>query len=60
MKHKYLHKGQFGKHGGKCQDVAFSKMLHYQMSTYSRNPLGHFKSDTASYFDHIVMGFSLA
>lgn len=51
----YLHKGQYRKRGGEYQDITFSKLLHYQLSTYTKILLGHFESDAASCFDRIVM-----
>ena len=59
IKDKHLHKGQFGKPGGECQDVAYTKLLHYQMSHFSQTRMASFDSDAALCFDRIVMNFAL-
>jgi hypothetical protein len=58
--HQLLHQGQYGRPGGECQDVAFAKILHTHMATYSHTSLGQFESDAASCFDRIVMLFVFA
>jgi hypothetical protein len=55
-----LHLGQYGRPGGECQDVAFAKILHTHMATFSQTPIGQFESDAASCFDRIVMLFVFA
>jgi hypothetical protein len=57
---KLLHLGQYGRPGGECQDVAFAKILHTHMATFSHTPIGQFESDAASCFNRIVMLFVFA
>jgi hypothetical protein len=52
-----LHLGQYGRPGGECQDMAFAKMLHTHMATFSQTPIRQFESNAASCFDRIVMLF---
>ena len=57
-KNKIIHKDQYGRPGGECPDVAFTKILHYHMSHYTKTALGSFESDAASCFDRIVMSLA--
>jgi hypothetical protein len=57
--HQRLHPSQFGKKGGECMDAAISKVLHNMIATYSKTPLGQFKSDATACFDRIVMCFAM-
>jgi hypothetical protein len=42
-----LHLGQYGRPGGECHDVAFAKILHTHMATFSQTPIVQFESDAA-------------
>jgi hypothetical protein len=45
-----IHKGQFGKPGGECQDTALSKVLHNVIANFTKTPMGQFESDTTTCF----------
>ena len=44
-----------GNFKGEYQDVAYTKTQHYLLSNLTKNSIGHFESNTTSYFDRIVM-----
>ena len=58
-KEQHIHQGQYGRPGGKCQDVAFAKIMKYHISKYTRTSLGNFESDAEACFDRIFMAFAL-
>ena len=54
-----IHPGQYGRPGGECIDVAFSKVLLTETARMSRTCFGQFDSDAASCFDRIIMPMAL-
>jgi hypothetical protein len=55
-----LHRGQYGKPGGECQDAALSKVLHNLIAFLSKTPMGQFESDAKACFDREVMNLVFA
>ena len=56
---KHMHPGQYGRPGGKCQDVAFARTLQYHVSKYTQTPMENFESNAEAFFDWIMMAFAL-
>jgi hypothetical protein len=52
-----IHKGQFGKPGGECQDAALSKVLHNVIANFTKTPMGQFESDATACFNREVTIF---
>jgi hypothetical protein len=57
--HQLLNPAQFGRPGGKCQDVSISKVLHNLVCSLTNTLMGQFESDAKACFDREVMTFVL-